>query len=74
MKGPLLAGTAPATAEQGHRDAGLLQRAHGQPSAHIEALQHLPLLVARQAAIGEHVIHIADHQADPAQFWVEEPA
>jgi hypothetical protein len=32
MKGPLLAGAAPATAEQGHRDAGLLQHAHGQPT------------------------------------------
>jgi len=38
MKGPLLAGAAAATAKQGRRDAGLVQHAHGQPSAPIEAL------------------------------------
>jgi hypothetical protein len=57
MKGPLLAGAAAATAKQGRRDAGLVQHAHGQPSAPIEALQHLPFLVVLQTACWEAATH-----------------
>jgi hypothetical protein len=64
MPCPLLDGTTAPTAEQGHDDAGTLEHPHRQAIAHIEAFHDPALLVVVEAAIGEHPVHIAHHQAD----------
>lgn len=67
LAGAHLRRPSPSAAEEGHLNAGALQKADAKAVAHMEALEEFPLRAMPEAAVGENAINVEDNRLDQGE-------